>query len=95
MQGLELVPQQLIENRILIIRGKKVMLDRDLAALYGVVTSILNKAVKRNLECFPADFMFQLTADEFKNLKFHFGTSSWGWYSRHCSQFVTDTVHRY
>ena len=54
------------------------MLDRDLAVLYRVTTSNLNKATKRNLERFPVDFMFQLTTDEFKNLKFHFGTSSWG-----------------
>ena len=54
------------------------MLDRNLAMLYGVTTSNLNKAVNRNLERFPEDFMLQLTIDEFKNLKFHFGISSWG-----------------
>ena len=54
------------------------MVDRDLAGLYGVDTSALNKAVRRNLDRFPEDFMFQLTKDEFKNLMFHFGTSSWG-----------------
>lgn len=54
------------------------MLDKDLAALYGVTTSNLNKAVSRNLDRFPVDFMFQLTQKEFNNLKFHFGTSSWG-----------------
>jgi len=78
MKNTELVPQHLIENKILIVRGRKVMLDRDLAVLYRVTTSNLNKAVKRNLERFPVDFMLQLTNDEFKNLKFHFGTSSWG-----------------
>jgi len=54
------------------------MLDRDLAILYGVTTGNLNKAVKRNIERFPEDFMFQLTKDEFQNLIFHFGRSSWG-----------------
>jgi phage regulator Rha-like protein len=75
---MEVIPQQLIESKILIIRGKKVMLDRDLAALYGVETFNLNKAVKRNVDRFPEDFMFQLTNEEFKNLIFHFGISSWG-----------------
>lgn len=54
------------------------MLDRDLAELYGVLTGNLNKAVKRNMKRFPTDFMFQLTQEEFDNLKFQFGTSSWG-----------------
>jgi ORF6N domain-containing protein len=67
-----------IENRILIVRGHKVMLDRDLADLYGVTTANLNKAVSRNLDRFPSDFMLRLTKQEVTNLKFHFGTSSWG-----------------
>ncbi|KAF0134103.1 MAG: hypothetical protein FD145_859 [Candidatus Saganbacteria bacterium] len=67
-----------IENKIYVIRGQKVMLDSDLAKLYRVKTSNLNKAVKRNLDRFPQDFMFQLTKEEFNNLKFHFGISSWG-----------------
>ncbi len=75
---MEVVPQELIESRIIIIRGKKVMLDKDLAALYGVETFNLNKAVKRNIDRFPEDFMFQLSNEEFKNLIFHFGISSWG-----------------
>jgi hypothetical protein len=74
----EIVPKEVIENKILLIRSKKVMLDRDLAGLYGVTTGNLNKAVGRNLDRFPDDFMFQLTDEEFKNLIFHFGTSSWG-----------------
>ncbi len=72
------VPQEIIERKILLLRGKKVMLDRDLAVLYGVETKTLNRAVKRNIERFPDDFMFQLTKEEFENLRFHFGTSSWG-----------------
>ena len=73
-----LVPVERIEKAILLIRGQKVMLDVDLAVLYGVSTSNPNKAVSRNIERFPSDFMFQLTREEFDNLKFHFGTSSWG-----------------
>lgn len=74
----QLIPSEVIEKRILLLRGQKVMLDRDLAELYHVETSNLNKAVKRNLDRFPSDFMFQLTQEEFKNLIFHFGTSRWG-----------------
>jgi hypothetical protein len=72
------IPSERIERVIILIRGEKVLLDRDLAPLYGVSTSILNKAVTRNLDRFPPDFMFQLTVEEVSNLKFHFGTSSWG-----------------
>jgi phage regulator Rha-like protein len=75
---MDLIPQVLIERKIFLIRGRRVMLDRDLAELYGVETRDLNKAVKRNIDRFPQDFMFQLTNEEFGNLKFHFGTSSWG-----------------
>ena len=60
-------PLENIENLILNIRGKQVMLDRDLARLYGVETKALNQAVKRNIERFPEDFMFQLTNEEFEN----------------------------
>ncbi len=74
----ELIPQDIIEQKIILIRGQKVMLDRDLAVLYEVETKILNKAVRRHIERFPSDFMFQLTKEEFDNLKFQFGTSSWG-----------------
>jgi len=65
-----------LENLIHDIRGMKVMLDRDLAAVYGVATRDLNKAVKRNRDRFPPDFAFQLTQQEVANLKFQFGTSS-------------------
>jgi hypothetical protein len=75
MQGTEIVPQQLIENKILLIRGKKVMLDRDLSALYGVETKMLNRAVRRNIERFPEDFMFELTKEEYTALlRCQFGT---------------------
>lgn len=71
-------PDEVISNKIYYIRETKVMLDKDLAELYGVTTGNLNKAVKRNIKRFPEDFMFQLTKEEFDNLKFQFGTSSWG-----------------
>ena len=74
-----IIPVEKIESKILLIRGQKVMLDRDLAMLYDVATRDLNKAVSRNLTRFPADFMFQITKHEFTNLKFQFGTSSYGW----------------
>ena len=59
-----LVPMERIERAIFLIRGQKVMLDADLAELYGVLTKVLNQAVKRNKERFPVDFMFQLTKEE-------------------------------
>ena len=73
-----MIPIEVIERKIYVIRGIKIMFDKDLAELYGVTTGNLNKAVTRNLERFPEDFMFQLTGDEFKNLIFQNGTSSWG-----------------
>jgi len=74
-----LIPIERIEQSILLIRGQKIILDADLATLYGVETKQLIRAVKRNLERFPADFMFQLNEKEFESLRFHFGTSSqWG-----------------
>ena len=73
-----MLPDEIISNKIYFIRDTKVMLDKDLANLYGVLTGNLNKAVKRNIKRFPEDFMFQLTKGEFDNLKFQFGTSSWG-----------------
>ena len=78
MSSQVIIPQEIIEKRILLIRGQKVMLDKDLAELYQVETYNLNKAVKRNRERFPNDFMFPLTGEEFKNLIFHFGISRWG-----------------
>ncbi len=72
-----LISQESIESKIFSIGGKRVMLDRDLAGLYGVTTGNLNKAVSRNIERFPEDFMFQLTKEEFKNLIFYSGISSW------------------
>ena len=69
---------QIIQNKIYEIRGQRVMLDFDLAALYQVTTSALNQAVKRNIKRFPDDFMFHLSKGEFDNLKSQIVTSSWG-----------------
>ena len=72
------IPDEIITNKIFVIRDKKVILDQDLAELYDVETRRLNEQVKRNLERFPADFMFKLSIKEFENLKSQFATSSWG-----------------
>lgn len=72
---LEQIP---IEHLIYVFRGKQVILDRDIAMLYGVETGQLNRQVKRNIERFPIDFMFQLSKEEMEILKCHFGISSWG-----------------
>lgn len=74
----DLVPAERIEQAILLIRGQKVLLDADLAALYGVETKALVRAVKRNAERFPADFMFQLSPEEVTRLRYQFGTSKPG-----------------
>ncbi len=74
----ELIPKETIEQKIFLIRGQKVMFDRDLARLYGITTFNLNKAVTRNIARFPEDFMFKLNKREFQNLIFQFGISSWG-----------------
>lgn len=72
----ELIPIEIIENKIFLIRGQKVMLDRDLAQLYDVETKRLNEAVRRNIERFPERFMFQLTKEEWANLRCQIGTAS-------------------
>ena len=73
-----LIPSERIISKIYLIRDKKVMLDRDLADLYGVKNKVLNQTVRRNLKRFPPDFMFQLNTKEFSDLKSQFVTSSWG-----------------
>jgi phage regulator Rha-like protein len=80
----------LIEKRIFLIRGHKVILSIDLAELYGVEPKVLNQAVKRNIERFPSDFMFQLTNQEFANLKSQIVTSSWGGLRRAMPYAFTD-----
>jgi len=76
--GKAIIPAERVAQSIRWVRGQKVLLDSDLAVLYGVTTGNLNKAVKRNAERFPTDFMFQLEAEEVANLRFQFGISSWG-----------------
>ena len=73
------VPVELIERRIYIIRGQKVMLDSDLAEIYQVLTKVLNQAARRNIERFPEDFMFQLSKEEIANLRSQIVTSSSGY----------------
>lgn len=74
----DLIPIEKITSKIILLRSEKVLLDRDLAELYGVETSQLKRAVRRNIERFPKDFMFELTKSELGNLRCQFGTSSWG-----------------
>jgi hypothetical protein len=69
---------EIINNKIYIIRNQKVMLDFDLAFLYQIETKVLKQAVRRNVERFPDDFMFELTKEEFDNLRSQFVTSSYG-----------------
>lgn len=73
-----LLSMELIREKIYVIRGQKVMFDRDLAELYGVTAKRLNEQVKRNIKRFPEDFMFRLDSKEFSNLRSQFATSSWG-----------------
>ncbi len=78
MKNESLVSIEKIISKIHLIRKEKVMLDSDLAELYGVETKVLVQAVKRNIDRFPKDFMFQLTADQYKILRSQFVTSNWG-----------------
>ena len=84
-----LIQPEQIEQVILLIRGQRVMLDRDLAALYGVETKNLNKAVRRNLDRFPADFMFQLTEEAAECLRFQIGTLKRGQHFKYLPQVFT------
>ncbi len=70
------IPIEQISGKILLIRGQKVILDRDLAELYGVEVKQLKRAVRRNIDRFPGDFMFEMTDKEFKNWRYQFGTSN-------------------
>jgi len=72
------VPVEVIVSKIVLLRKERVLLDRELAELYGVETKQLKRAVRRNINRFPSDFMFVLSKGEFDNLRSHFGTSSWG-----------------
>jgi phage regulator Rha-like protein len=77
------VAVELIENKIYLIRAQKVMLDSDLAALYGIETKQLKRAVKRNIDRFPSDFMFVFTANEYDSLRCQFGTLNRGAHSKY------------
>ena len=92
VESASIQPLENIENLIHVIRGKQVMLDRDLARLYGVETRVLNQAVQRNIERFPGDFMFQLSKDEFENWKSQFAISIPN--ENMSSQFVTTSAKR-
>ena len=83
-----LLPMARIERAILLVRGQKVMLDSDLAELYGVETKLLNQAVKRHIARFPGDFMFQLTRQEFADLKSQSVTSSSTWGGRRYAPYA-------
>ena len=84
------LPVEQIDSIILFVRGQKVILDRDLAQLYGVTTGNLNKAVKRNIDRFPNDFMFQLTPEEYKSLRFQFGILKKGQHSKYLPYAFTE-----
>ena len=85
-----LIPQERVENKIFLMRKQKVMLDRDLAELYGVTTGNLNKAVSRNLDRFPADFMFQLAKKEADSLRFQFGSLKRGQHTKYLPRAFTE-----
>jgi len=85
-----LVPQETIERKILLLRGEKVLLDSDLASLYNVETKQLKRAVNRNLERFPEDFMFKLTKDECQVLRCHFGTLKRGEHAKYLPYAFTE-----
>ncbi|MDI6752097.1 MAG: ORF6N domain-containing protein [bacterium] len=84
------VPIERIESKIFLIRGQKVMLDRDLAELYGVPTKRLNEQVKRNIKRFPEDFMFQLTKEEANSLRSHFATLEKGQHFKYLPYVFTE-----
>jgi len=87
----EIVPQQILESKIFMMRGHKVMLDRDLAQLYGVETKVLNRTVRRNLDRFPEDFMFPLTRAEYAELlRCQIGTLERGKYSKYFPYAFTE-----
>jgi phage regulator Rha-like protein len=77
-KGIGIVVPEVIEKKIVLLRGQKVILDSQIAELYGVETKVLKRAVRRNKDRFPADFMMQLTGEEAEILRCQFGTSSWG-----------------
>ena len=85
-----LIPLEQIEKKIYLIRGLKVMLDKDLALFYGVTTKALNQAVQRNIDRFPQDFMFKLTVEEMDALMSHFVTLKRGQHSKYLRHAFTE-----
>ena len=85
-----LIPQEVIQNKIFLIRQLKVMVDKDLAELYGVTTYDLKRAVRRNISRFPADFMFELTQQEHSVLRRHFGALKRGVHSKYLPYAFTE-----
>ena len=85
-----LMPTELIQSKIMVIRGEKVMIDRDLAELYGVETKQLKRAVRRNLHRFPSDFMFELSREEYNSLRSQFGTLKRGTHSKYLPMAFTE-----
>lgn len=90
MKKLDVMVPEVIERRILLIRGQKVMLDSHLAELYNVETKVLKRAVRRNIERFPRDFMFQLTKEERDILRSQFGTLRWGEHAKYLPYVFTE-----
>jgi phage regulator Rha-like protein len=86
----DLIPQEIIESKILLIRGERVMLDSDLAALYDVETKHLKRAVRRNSTRFPEDFMFQLTQQEYNSLRCQIGTLKRGAHAKYLPYVFTE-----
>lgn len=85
-----IIPPEKIESRIHFIRGQRVMLGSDLSVLYGVTTGNLNKAVRRNAACFPADFMFSLSSEEYKSLRFQIGSLKRGQHAKYLPLVFTE-----
>ena len=86
----EVVPIKNLINKIIFLRGQKVMLDSDLAELYGVETKMLKRAVRRNIDRFPADFMFEISNDEYISLRSQFGTLKRGQHSKYLPYAFTE-----
>jgi phage regulator Rha-like protein len=85
-----LVPIELIASKIVLVRGEKVLIDHDLAEMYGVETKQLKRAVRRNINRFPEDFMFQLTKEEYRSLRSQFGTLKRGTHSKYPPMAFTE-----
>lgn len=84
------IPDEIVMNKIYVVRDYKVMLDVDLAELYQVETKQLKRQVKRNIERFPIDFMFELTRDEYDSLRSHFGTLKRGVHTKYLPMAFTE-----